>query len=164
MAGKGKNTKEQVSALVADFLAENGLELYNIEFKKEGQDWFLKLFIDKIQTPGEDEIYVNTDDCELVSKFVSEKLDEEDLIEQNYYLIVSSPGMDRGLFNIGHFERYIGHQADIKLYSQVDGRKKFTGALIKDVQGTDILVEDEQNKLYTLPYDKISKANLTIVF
>ncbi|MBR1993470.1 MAG: ribosome maturation factor RimP, partial [Firmicutes bacterium] len=74
--------------MMADFLAAEGYELYNIEFVKEGKDWFLRVYVDMASGEG----YIGTEDCEKVSRFLSEKLDEEDPIEQNYYLEVSSPG------------------------------------------------------------------------
>ena len=82
-----------IEEIGAGFLEESGLELYNVEFVKEGRDWFLRVYIDKL-SPSEEE-YVSTDDCEKVSRFLSDQLDRLDLIEQNYYLEVSSPGMDR---------------------------------------------------------------------
>ena len=73
------NIRALVAEMSADFLAEHKLELYNVEFQKEGKDWFLRVYIDK---PEGTEGYISTDDCELVSRFLSEKLDEADPIEQ----------------------------------------------------------------------------------
>ena len=87
---------ELAETILSEFLSQNKLELYNVEFVKEGKDRFLRVYIDKAQD-AEDE-YVDTDDCELVSRYLSEKLDEEDPIEDNYYLEVSSPGLERTLF------------------------------------------------------------------
>ena len=126
--------KKKVTELVADisagFLEENGLELYHCEFVKEGRDWFLRVFIDKAGD-GADE-YVSTDDCELVSRFLSEKLDEADPVAQNYYLEVSSPGMDRTLYKPQDFARFAGKQVDVTLYKGMDGKKSF----FRSAQGT----------------------------
>ncbi len=89
-----KKISELVKELTGDFLLENGLELYHCEFVKEGRDWFLRVYIDK----HDPDSYVSTDYCEMVSRFLSDRLDEEDPIAQNYYLEVSSPGMDRILY------------------------------------------------------------------
>lgn len=90
--------------LLSGFLQEEGLELYHSEFVKEGKDWFLRIYIDKPEGEG----YIGTEDCEKVSRFLSEKLDEADPVEQNYYLEVSSPGMDRELVKPEHYQRYLG--------------------------------------------------------
>ena len=123
--GKKKIT-DVVTELAGEYLSENGYELYNTEFVKEGRDWFLRVYIDKApvaetegaETEGEaeEQAYISTEDCEKVSRFLSEKIDESDPIEQNYYLEVSSPGMDRPLITPEHYERYVGHEVEIRLY------------------------------------------------
>ena len=121
-----KKISELVKELTGDFLLENGLELYHCEFVKEGRDWFLRVYIDK----HDPDSYVSTDDCEMVSRFLSDRLDEEDPIAQNYYLEVSSPGMDRILYEPEHFEKFKGKQVEVKLYKAINGRKVFTGTLM----------------------------------
>ena len=86
-----EHIKELVSKYLKGFLDENDLELYNSEFKKEGKDWCLRVYIDKKN--AEKDEYVGTDDCEKVSRFLSECLDKDDPIPQNYILEVSSPGI-----------------------------------------------------------------------
>ena len=115
-----KRIIEITEELLAGFLAENGYELYNCEFVKEGRDWFLRVYIDLASGEG----YVGTEDCEKVSRFLSEQLDKSDPIEQNYYLEVSSPGMDRPLLKPEHYERYLGEEIEVKLYKGKDGTKK----------------------------------------
>lgn len=107
------------------FLDENGLELYNTEFVKEGKDWFLRVYIDKKE--DQQDQYVSTDDCEKVSRFLSDELDRADPIEQNYYLEVSSPGLDRALLKEKDFIRFTGSLVDISLYHAVDGKKTVSG-------------------------------------
>ena len=87
--------------LLSGFLQEEGLELYHSEFVKEGKDWFLRIYIDKPEGEG----YIGTEDCEKVSRFLSEKLDEADTVEQNNNQEVSSPGLDRPLRTAADFER-----------------------------------------------------------
>lgn len=153
--------KDMAEDLLKDFLPENGLELYNAEFIKEGKDWFLRIYIDKQE--GAEEEYVSTDDCELVSRFLSEKLDEEDPIEQNYYLEVSSPGMDRQLIEQRHYDRYEGHLVEVKLYKGVDGKKLYEGELVGLTDGV-LTIKDENNNEITFSMDQVAKTNLAVVF
>ena len=154
-----KKITEIVEEMLEDFLRQEGYELYNAEFVKEGRDWFLRVYIDKTVT---DE-YVGTEDCEKVSRFLSEKLDEEDPIEQNYYLEVSSPGMDRPLLKRSHYERYIGREVEIRLYKGKDGTNNIQGVL-KDITGDDITVEDHDGREWKLQLSEIAKAKLAVIF
>ena len=146
---------------LTDFLAENGYELYNVEFVKEGRDWFLRVYIDQAQdADGE---YVSTDDCEKVSRFLSARLDETDPIQQNYYLEVSSPGMDRALVKEAHYRRYTGQAVEIKLYRPIDGQKQIDG-ILEGLQDGTVIVRDEKNHRWELPLDQIAKTKLAVVF
>jgi ribosome maturation factor RimP len=156
-----KRIKDIIEDMVKDFLAENQLELYNVEFLKEGKDWFLRVYIDK--TVDAEQEYVGSDDCEKVSRFLSEKLDEEDPIAQNYYLEVSSPGMDRPLLTEEHYRRYEGYLVDVKLYKGIDGTKNITGEL-KGLNDGIVTIIDEKEKTWELPLDAISKTRLAVVF
>lgn len=189
-----------VEELLADFLAEEGLELYHCEFAKEGGDWFLKVFIDyapEDTTPAAEAgaaeadatqaeetapRYIGTDECEKVSRYLSEQLDSSDPIEQNYYLMVSSPGMDRPLLKPSHWRRYVGEKIEIRLYRGKDGTKNITGTLdayeepdkanenegnaneAADTAQARITVTDEKGKVWTLEESEIAKANLAVVF
>ena len=93
MAGSGKIVK-LTEELLQDFLRENGLSLYHTEFKREGKDWYLNVFIDKMPDENGQEQYVSSSDCEQVSRYLSEKMDELDIINEHYFLEVSSPGKD----------------------------------------------------------------------
>lgn len=156
-----QNIRKLIEELISEFLNENGLELWNVEFQKEGRDWFLRVYIDR-KNPEEGE-YISTDDCELVSRFLDERLDEEKPIEQNYYLEVCSPGMDRQLIKPEHYERYKGHPVDVKLYSAVEGRKNFKEAVLEDfTEETLVIVAD--GKRIELPLDKVAKTNLSVIF
>ena len=177
--GKKKIT-DVVAERSGDFLTENGYELYNTEFVKEGRDWFLRVYIDKVQPSqpadgiGQTEPqYVSTEDCEKVSRFLSEKLDEADPIEQNYYLEVSSPGMDRPLIRPEHYARYVGEEVEIRLYKAIDGVKKLQGVLEAfDKESSAIVVRcpdpgkngNPDGKIYELTLDDIAKANLAVIF
>lgn len=182
-----KKITELIEEITADFLSQNGLELYNTEFVKEGRDWFLRVYIDKTaeaaeaakaaaaeaktetETTEEEAAqaelsqYVSTDDCEKVSRFLSGELDRLDPIEQNYYLEVSSPGMDRALLKDKDFERFAGEIVDISLYKAVDGKKAFQGKLI-GIENGNIVIADEKDKRTEFPREQVAKTKLAVIF
>lgn len=159
-----KKVTDVVGELAGNFLEESGYELYNTEFVKEGRDWFLRVYIDfRDENAG----YVGTEDCEKVSRFLSEKLDEADPIEQNYFLEVSSPGMDRPLIKPEHYERYVGREIEIKLYKALDGTKNIEGVLeafAKDGEEWMATVRDSSEREWKLHLSEIAKANLAVIF
>lgn len=157
---KGKVT-DLVKEIAAPFLDENGLELYNVEFLKEGKDWFLRVFIDKSEDAEEE--YVSTDDCEKVSRYLSAELDRIDPIEQNYYLEVSSSGMDRALLKDSDFTRYAGRLVDLRLYRAADGRKDYQG-ILKGLEDGQIVIEDETGKECRFDRTQVAKTSLAVVF
>ncbi|MFQ7473619.1 MAG: ribosome maturation factor RimP [Anaerovoracaceae bacterium] len=154
-----KKITDLAEELLTEFISSEGYELYNIEFVKEGKDWFLRVYIDKPEDKG----YISTEDCEKVSRFLSQKLDETDPIEQNYYLEVSSPGMDRELIKPEHYRRYEGSEVEIKLYKGKDGTKNINGTL-KEFTGDEIKIIDVENKEWILKLDEIAKAKLAVIF
>jgi ribosome maturation factor RimP len=157
-----KQIKEIIAEILGDFLRENGLELYNTEFKKEGRDWYLRVFIDKIPR-GEEMEYVGTEDCELVSRYLSDRLDEEDPIEQNYFLEVSSPGLDRQLYEQKDYDRFTGELVDVKLYKSIEDRKEYQGILVGLIEGS-VVIRDDDDKEMAFPLDKVAKTSLAVVF
>ena len=160
-----KKITEIIEEISADFLAQNGLELYNSEFVKEGRDWFLRVYIDKMQEAQEaqETQYVSTDDCEKVSRFLSAELDRLDPIEQNYYLEVSSPGMDRALLKDKDFVRFAGEIVDISLYKAVDGQKAYQGRLV-GIEDGKIIITDEQDNRIEFPREQVAKTKLAVIF
>ena len=162
-----KKITEIVEEITADFLAENGLELYNSEFVKEGKDWFLRVYIDRQQeeeTEDKEEVYVSTDDCEKVSRFLSEELDRLDPIEQNYYLEVSLPGLDRELIKEKDFIRFCGRLVDISLYKAIDGKKTYQGILKGLTEDNSIVITDEKEEEIEFPREQVAKARLAVIF
>jgi len=144
-----------------DFLHDNGYELYNIEFIKEAKDWFLRVYIDwKDYEEGK---HIGTDDCEKVSRYLSERLDELDPIENNYYLEVSSPGLDRALLEEKHYLRYSGKEVDVSLYKALNGKKTFSGTLKGLVSGHVVII-DEKGAEIEFAKEQIAKTKLKIVF
>ena len=112
---------------------ENGCYLYDVEYLKEGGFWFLRVYVDK-------EGGISLDECELVSRSLSEVLDKEAPIDRNYYLEVSSPGVERKLKTPEHFKRYLGETVDVGLYKAIGGAKQLTGTL-KDYDGETVSLE-----------------------
>lgn len=108
--------------LLVPIAGENKVEIYDIEYVKEGSDWFLRVYIDKPEG-------VSILDCENVSRALSDILDSEDFIPNAYILEVSSPGLGRTLKKEKHFAKSIGQEVEIKLYKQLEGCKEFSGIL-----------------------------------
>lgn len=141
---------ERVSALVQPIADELDYELYYVEYVKESGENFLRIYIDKPEG-------ISLTDCETLSRRVSTMLDEEDPIPDSYYLEVSSPGLNRGLYSDNHFKRFIGRKVEIKLNGSIEGSKSFNG-ILKDVTEDSIVIENEVET--TIPKLKIKKANL----
>ncbi|KZE38157.1 ribosome maturation factor RimP [Bhargavaea cecembensis] len=151
---------QEVETLVAPILEEQDLELVDIEFVKEGRDWFLRVFID---TPGGG---IDIEQCAAVSEQLSIRLDEADPIPQNYFLEVSSPGAERPLKKEQDMERAVGQYVHIRTYEQIDGRKEFEGYLLSyGEEGAEIEMKVKTRKVKVLiPKDKIAFARLAIDF
>jgi ribosome maturation factor RimP len=146
---------ERVREILQEYIPENGYELWDVEYGKVGKDYNLTVFIDK--TEG-----TSTDDCEAVSRFLSERLDEEDVIDQNYMLIVSSPGMDRALLTDEHYLRYANTLVDVKLYKGFEGSKSWRGTLIsRTEESLNIVAED--GKEMAIPRELVSKVRLSVI-
>ncbi|MEH7122693.1 ribosome maturation factor RimP [Bacillus sp. JJ1503] len=150
---------DTVGQLVTPILDELNLELVDIEYVKEGRDWFLRVFIDK-------ENGVDIEECGLVSEKLSEKLDEIDPIPYNYFLEVSSPGAERPLKNEKDFEKAVGKNVFIKTYEPIDGDKTFEG-ILTHFDGHTVTVEIKiktRKKSIDIPYEKVANARLAVVF
>lgn len=132
-----------------------GKELLGVEFISAGNNSILRLFIDH-------ENGIDVDDCAEVSRQVGAILDVEDPISSEYSLEVSSPGVDRPLFDLAHFEAVIGETVEIKLSIPLNGRRKFKGLLEAIENDTLVVVVDGID--YELAYSNIDKANLVAKF
>lgn len=139
---------EELAAPVVESL---GYELTDLTFEKKGKDWYLTLFIDS-------ENGISLEDCEKVSRPVSEMLDEQDPIEQSYFLEVSSPGMDRPLKKEKHFLSNLDKKIAVHLFAPMDGKKDIEGVL-KSYTTDELTLELETGELLTLENSKIAKAN-----
>ncbi len=151
--------KGEIEALVTEIseeIAEDmGFELVDVEYVKEGTSMFLRVYLDK-------EGGIGIDDCQAFSKRLNPILDEKDPISENYFLEVSSPGLDRPLKKEKDFIRSIGKDVEIGTYAPVDGRKNFVGEL-KAFDDESVTIIEEEKEIKLLRKD-ISKINLAIVF
>jgi len=157
---KMSNITEVIEELVNPIVADLELELVDVEFVKDGEDWFLRVYVD---TPERD---IDIDQCALVSARLSEELDRTDPITQNYYLEVSSPGAERPLNKEADFEDAIGQYVFIKTYAPIDGMKEFEGHLISySADGAEVEVRIKTRKIKVLiGKEKIALARLAIDF
>ena len=112
----------KTETLLSPIAQANGVEIYDVEYVKEGSDWYLRAYIDKPEG-------VNIIDCENVSRALSEALDKEDFIPDAYILEVSSPGLGRTLKKDKHLLKSIGEEVEIKLFKPIDKCKEFAGVL-----------------------------------
>lgn len=117
-----KDIEAKTEALLMPILDEFGFELWDVEYVKEGSEYYLRAYIDK-------EGGITIDDCVDVSRKLSDKLDEDDFIDSEYILEVSSPGLGRTLKSDRDFSKSIGRDTDIKLYKPIDKVKEFEGIL-----------------------------------
>jgi ribosome maturation factor RimP len=151
-----RKVTEAVEAIVEPILEEEGLELYETEFKKEGKNWYLRVYIDR------PEGRVNLDDCSRISEQLSKELDRVDPIPGAYFLEVSSPGAERPLKTEKHFRRAVGKHVYLTTYEPVDGCKTFEGKLA--AYTPEKLTMDMDGETVEIPADKVAKARLAVVF
>ncbi|MBA4494368.1 ribosome maturation factor RimP [Paenactinomyces guangxiensis] len=152
-----RQVTETVEKIALPILDAEGLELVDIEYKKEGQNWFLRVFID-----GQEGKPIDLDDCSRVSERLSEALDQEDPIPGAYILEVSSPGAERPLKKETDFMRAIGKNVYVTTYEPVEGQKAFEGVLTHFENGH--MTVEEKQKSFQIPLEKVAKARLAIVF
>lgn len=153
----GQNKAEKITTdLVMPIIEKENFELVDVEFKKEGPHRYLRVFIDK-------EGGITLDDCQKVSEALSDRLDEVDPIEENYFLEVSSPGLDRPLKKDADFERFKGELVEVKLYEPLNGQKVIEGELVGLVEGL-IHLNVKNVGLIEIPKEKAALTRLAIKF
>ncbi len=146
---------EIAEALAAPIAAENGCEVWDVEYVKEAGSWYLRVYLDRPEG-------VTIDHCEAVSRALSDKLDEADPIEGSYILEVSSPGADRVLRKPEHFARFVGEKVEVKLYRPRDGAKSLVGDLADYAEGAVTLQTPKER--VTIPKQDIAQVRLYITF
>jgi ribosome maturation factor RimP len=146
----------QIRGLLEPIIFSRGLTLWDVEFKKEGPQWLLRVFIDR-EREG-----VTLADCEAVSRELGTVLDVEDIISHAYRLEVSSPGLDRTLSRPEHYLGSIGKAAKIKTYQIIENQKVFIG-IIRGLEGDIVLLETGEGNIVKLSFHDIAKASLVVV-
>jgi ribosome maturation factor RimP len=149
-------TTEQIEHILDPILASLGLTLWDLEFKKDGPRWLLRVFIDREGTG------VTLNDCEAVSRDLGMALDVEDIVTHAYTLEVSSPGLDRTLTRPEHYGKCIGSPVRIKTFEAVNGEKVFRGTL-RECSGDAIVVETAGGQRMPFSLSNIAKASLEVV-
>ncbi|MGL4774701.1 MAG: ribosome maturation factor RimP [Clostridium sp.] len=141
---------QEIETLVKPISDELEYELYYVEFVKENGENYLRIYIDK-------DGGVALSDCEALSRRVSDTLDEVDPITESYYLEVSSPGLNRGLYKPEHFERFLEREVFIRFTGSLEGRKNIKG-ILKEASDDYIVVEGEATM--KILKEKIKSANI----
>jgi len=138
---------EELNKLVEPVIINMGYELSDLEVKQDGPNKLVRFFIDKPEG-------ITLEDCESVSQQVSLILDVEDIVNEDYTLEVSSPGLNRKLTKIEHYLRFLGSEVKIKLHSSIEGRKNYRGKLlVADENEIEIEVDGQMHKIPTESID-----------
>ncbi len=146
-----ENIEEYAQRLVPSL----GMELVEVQFREEGGQLVLRVFVDCDQG-------VTVDRCAEVSRALSDYLDIEDFIDDPYTLEVSSPGLERPLKNREDFERFSGRKARLKMMAPVDGQKVFVGNIVKSENSDAVALELEDGRRIEFAFDNIKKARLSL--
>lgn len=131
----------KTEALLSPIAQANHVEIYDVEYVKEGSDWYLRAYIDKPEG-------VDINDCENVSRALSDALDTEDFISDAYILEVSSPGLGRTLKKDKHLEKSLGQEVELKTYKPIDKCKEFAGILKAYDKDTVTITMEEEEKVF----------------
>lgn len=142
------NIEKKVEELLKSTIESLGYELYDVEYAKEGKDYYLRIFIDK-------EEGISIDDCENVNNAINDILDQADYIKEQYYLEVSSTGLEKNLRKDEHFLKQIGNEIEVKLYKAINKEKVISGKLLS-FEGEKIVLETEEEKV------EIEKSNISV--
>ena len=148
--------EEIVIQYLKPIIEKNNYELVDVEFKKEGANWYLRVYMDK-----EGGFTIN--DCEEVSRFLEQKLDADDPIEKAYILEVSSPGLDRPLKKDEDFVKFAESVVDVKLYKAVNKRKEFQG-ILKGLENNIVTIELEDGSAMNFSREEIASIRLAVLF
>ena len=150
------NTAKKVEILLSATAESMNFEIADVEFVKEGQNYYLRVYLDK-------EGGITIDDCEVFSKAAEKILDKEDPIEQPYIFEVSSPGIDRPLKKERDFEKYSGEIVDIKLYKPFNGSKEYQGTLI-GLMDNNIIITDDNGQELKFEKKSVASVRLAVIF
>ncbi len=155
MAGK-RDYEAKTEALLEPIVSEYQVEIYDVEYVKEGREWYLRAYIDK-------EGGVTIEDCEKVSRALSDALDREDFIPDAYILEVSSPGLGRQLKKDRHFDKSLQKAVEVRMFEAVDGVKELEGILL-GYDKQKIVIAGEDGRKIELDRNKVAQVRLKIDF
>jgi len=150
---RAKTYETRTEEILIPIVADAGVEIYDVEYVKEGSDWYLRVYIDKPEG-------VNINDCEVVNRALSAKMDELDFIDDAYILEVSSPGLGRALKKERHFEKSIGQEVEVKTYKAIDKEKQFVGILQSYEEGVITIQTDKKE----MKFEKADVASVRLTF
>lgn len=150
-----QNVANKVEDLIMPVIQGNNFDLVDVQYVKEGKEWYLRVFIDKPEG-------ITLDDCELISREVDQLLDESDSIKTSYILEISSPGIERPLKKEKDYLRFLGSKIMVKTFDAINGQKIFVGQLKEFKEGIVTLTVNERD--INISLDKIASANLTVDF
>lgn len=153
---KHTDYEKRTEKLLEPLLKKHSFELYDVEYVKEGGSYYLRVYIDK-------ENGITIDDCELVSRALSDMLDEADFIPDSYILEVSSPGLGRQLKKDKHFDKSIGEEVEIKLYKPLNKKKEWVG-ILEGYNAYTISIRLEDNSVVDFKRTDIAMIRLTFDF
>ena len=153
---KRETYEQRTEELISPIIEQNKFELVDVEYVKEGGTWYLRAYIDK---PGG----ITVDDCEVVSRALSDLLDKHDFIEDAYVLEVSSPGLGRPLKKEKDFARSIGEEVDVRTFRAISHQKEFTG-ILRDYDKEKIVLEMEDQELLEIVRADIALIRLSFDF
>ena len=153
---KKESYEKRAEALLLPIITANGFELVDVEYVKEGSNWYLRAYIDK-------EGGITVDDCETVSRAFGDKLDEEDFIEDSYILEVSSPGLGRPLKKEKDYARSMGKKLEIRTFRPVDRQKEFYGVLTAYDESS-VTIELEDGRQMTVQKPELALIRLAFEF
>ena len=145
---------DRVREFAESLLPAMGLELFDVQFRREGHGWVLRLVVDK-------EEGVSLDDCSQVSRETSDFLDVEDIIDHPYHLEVSSPGLERPLRTMAECRRHLGKKARIKLKEEIDSHRVIIGELVA-AEENELAVLTEEGATHNIDWQNVQKARLTL--
>ncbi len=153
---KREDYEQKTEKLLLPIIEKNQFELVDVEYVKEGSNWYLRAYIDK-------DGGITVDDCEIVSRALSDLLDREDFIKDAYILEVSSPGLGRPLKKDKDFSRSIGEEVEIRLFKPLNKKKEYIG-LLQAFDKKTVTVQVENEEILQIPRADIALIRLTFDF
>ena len=154
---------EQVTAIATRVAATCGLDIFDVQFRRESSGMVLRVRLDRPGPSASADDSVSVDDCARVSRDLSAVLDVEEVVPMAYTLEVSSPGLDRPLRHAGDYRRFVGRRAKLVMREAVDGERFFKGRL-GGVDGADVLIDGDDGRRHRVPMGVVTRAHLEVEF